>query len=45
MYNNEDKFVSMQEVLESGFDMVEEVEVRENLGWALITDTWVLITH
>ncbi len=36
----------VDEVLESGFDSeIETVENRDNLGWALLTDTWLLITH
>lgn len=35
--------MSMEEVLKSGYDSeVEVVEERDNLGWLLITNHWVV---
>lgn len=39
----ENKYLSIDEVLESDFDMVSEEENRENLGWLFITDSWALL--
>jgi len=44
METRENKVLSLEEVLESNFEMVDEQETRENLGWLFITDTWALIT-
>ncbi len=38
--------MNIEELLKSGYDSeVEEVEERDNLAWALISSSWVLITR
>lgn len=41
--------MNIEELLKSGYDSeveeVEEVEERDNLGWLLISNSWVLITR
>lgn len=39
-----EKQLNIQEVLESEFDMPEEINDRDNLGWALISSSWIIIT-
>ena len=42
MENNE---LTIEEVLENGFDSeIELEEVRENLGWGIVSNSFVVIT-
>lgn len=37
---------NIEEILESGFDSeVETIEDRDNLGWLLVSDSWLLLCH
>ncbi len=41
----ENKQFTMEEVLENGFDTEVEVEeTRENLGWALLSKSFLIVT-
>lgn len=41
----ENKELTMEEVLENGFDAEVEVEeTRENLGWGLLSRSFLIIT-
>lgn len=36
----------IEEILESGFDSeIETVEDRDNLGWLIISNSWVLLCN
>ncbi len=42
----ENKEVTVEEILEKGFDSEVEVEeTRENLGWAILSNSFLFITN
>lgn len=41
----ENRELTLEEVLESGFDSdIEVEEVRENLGWGILSNSFLVIT-
>lgn len=42
---DDEMLLSKEELLATDFDLeIEEEDQRNNLGWAAVSDTWVLVT-